>query len=71
MNNHTARSTAERQRARRRRLRYGLAQWTVEGDAGMIDRLIEHGLLTEREAQSREAIERALSQAITLALRRK
>jgi hypothetical protein len=71
MSNRTARSDAERQRERRRRLRCGLAQWVVEVDAGVIDRLIEHGFLRECELKSQEMVGHALSRAIVLALRRK
>jgi hypothetical protein len=62
-------TATERQRRRRRRLRFALAEWHIETDVVAIDRLVAAGLLSEREAGSRRAVEAALSRLVATTLR--
>jgi hypothetical protein len=64
------RAAAQRQARRRRRLRHALAQFRVEVDVAVIDRLIERGHLLAGEADDREAVENALGEVIITALKK-
>lgn len=61
-------TAAQRQRARRRRLRRCLGLWRVEADVALADRLVDRGFLAASESDDRTAVEAALSRFVGDAL---